>query len=427
MNFKNEIPIIFVLTPPVWEKLPPLGQALLTEYLKMNNINSLIYDLNIIIYHKLPEKFKKDWTINKNYTEKSFFDFCYKNFYEDFYKLLKIINEHKIKFAGFTVYKSNREFCLQTAQFLKNYNNNLKIIFGGPEVFSMMLENFANLNYIDYFVVGEGEMAILEILKNSNNKIIKFLQLNDINFFPKYEKFELLLYTRKNSLPIITSRGCINKCNFCFERLLFKGFRTREPENIIDEILFHYKRNNIRWFTFYDSIFNANLNLIDNLMNLILKNDIKIFWDAQISIRKDMEISLLKKMKKAGCINLFIGLESASQKILNLMNKNFTINDAVAFFEKLNKAELQFEISLIVNYPGETDDDFNETLNFIRNNKNLIKKIAQINNFKKYPGTNVEIPLNYDEKIGEIRINKLLQVIKESNIKFTKSFINNLI
>jgi len=415
------------MCPPCWEKLPPAGIAYLIEYLKDYQFNTVFYDLNILIYNKIAKQFKRDWTINKDYITQKFFDYCFKKYRNDFDKIIEIIKNNNINIVGFSVLKNNRIFCINTARFIKKHLKNVKIIFGGPEVFSMSLENFNNIDEIDYFVIGEGEKAVLNILENKAKNITKFLQIDDLNLFPKYEEFNLSFYTRKNALPVVASRGCINKCRFCVERLLFKSYRARDPENILEEIVYHHKKNNIKWFTFYDSIFNANLTRLEKLMDLIIKNNLNIIWDAQIVIRNDMDLELFKKMKKAGCINLFVGLESASDRMLSLMDKNFTVKDAIGFFKKLNKADLHFEISLIVNYPGETEDDFNETINFIKYNRNLIKKIGQVSAFKNYPGISVEIPDNYNTRFDKIKIDKLLQVFDEYKIKYTKSFINNLI
>lgn len=404
-----------------------MGASYILEYMKIKGHRSIIYDLNNKIYQNITPEFKKDWTINKKYIEKDFFDFCFQNFNNYFQELLDIIEKEKIKFIGFTVLKSNRLFSFYTVQFIKKFFKDIKIIWGGPEVFTINLENFKNLENIDFFVIGEGERAIIEIVENNfNNRIFKFYQLDNINFFPKYENLNLSSYPGKRRIPILSSRGCINKCLFCSERLLYKNYRIRDPENVFEEIYYHYKNNNIQWFTFYDSIFNGDLNNIDKLMDLILKNKLEIKWDAQIYI-KDMDLELMKKMKKSGCINLFIGFENGSDKILKLMNKNFTSNDAYCFFYKLNKAQLNFEISLIINYPEETEEDFKQTTDFLLNNKNIIRKIAQINTFKNYPGTCVKIPDNYDEKQGQIRVNKLIRILKRNKIKFTNSYINNLI
>lgn len=420
--------ILFILAPPYWEKLPHPGIAYLIEYLNFFNINADFFDLNIKIFNRLTPDYKKDWTLNKNYIKKSFFNFCFEKFKDLFELLVNKIENEGIEFIGFSVLKSNKEFSESLALYLRNRIKNLKIIFGGPETFSMYIQNSLNFEVADYFVIGEGEIPVYKILtEEKSEKIFKFCNLSEINFFPLYKKFHLNLYKKQNSLPIVASRGCINKCKFCSERLLFNTYRFRKPENVFEEIYYFNKFKNINYFVFYDSIFNGNLKNLDYLTELIIKNNLKINWEAQIYVRNDMSLELLKKMKQSGCVNLFIGIESFSDKILKLMNKGFTVNEALSFLEKLNEAGLNFEISLIVNYPGETEEDFDETIKVIEKNKNLIKKIAQISRFRNYPGINVNLPENYNEKISDARIKKILEVLKRNGIKYTKSYIDNLI
>jgi radical SAM superfamily enzyme YgiQ (UPF0313 family) len=445
--------ILLIVCPPLWEKLPPLGAAYLCKYLQIHGHTPFFYDMNILAHNLAAKKHKKDWTINPKYLKPAFYQYFSKNHASLFTGLMEVIQTNKIDFVGFSLFKSNRIFSIHTANLLKEKFPDIKIIFGGPEVFSLDTVNSFNTPSVDHFIVGEGEKALCEILdRKTNKRVLRFNQLENINYFPKYKNFNLNLYTRKSALPVLFSRGCINKCIFCSEKFLFKGYRTREPENLIEEIKFHISTNKIKWFTFYDSMLNGNLKKLETLMDLIIKNKLNISWDAQVGIRKDMDITLMQKMKEAGCINLFIGLESASDNVLQSMRKNFTQHDAAGFIKKLNTAQLNFELSLIVDFPGENKKDFKETISFMQRNKNSIKKIAQINRFKHYPG--IEVAKNKKNDYKNLRfllrtvscficsslrlslscnnsrqdkVEQLLNVLDENNIKYTKQYINNLV
>ena len=259
--------------------------------------------------------------------------------------------------------------------------------------------NFYNTEYlknsfIDYFIIGEGEYALPRIINREiKEKVIHASQIKGLNnlSFPKYKLFDLSSYERKNGLSVLLSRGCINKCNFCFERILYKTYRSRAPEHVIEEIKYHTAHNKIHWFTFYDSLFNGNLKYLEKLLKLIIKNKLEIIWDAQIGIRHDMDDGLLKLIKKSGCVNLFIGLESGSKYILKQMNKNFTLPQASRFLKRLSGNNINFETSLILNYPFESKEHVEETTRFLLKNRRYIKKIAQVNPYIYYPGTNAYI------------------------------------
>jgi radical SAM superfamily enzyme YgiQ (UPF0313 family) len=425
---KEKVKITFLVCPPFWEKLPPLGPALLSEFLSSYGFESIIHDLNIRLFHKMPLILQKKWTISPGLTEKEFFQECLEKFPELFTEILDLIQDKEIKWIGFTVYKSNRCFSLLLAEYLKSHFFDLGIVFGGPEIFTMKLEDFQFPDSIDYVVAGEGEKALLSILRGERrNKFLELIQLDDINFFPHYENLDLSFYTRKNGIPVLMSRGCLRRCHFCSEKLLFKGFRVRSPRNVFEEIETHYRDHHSRWFTFYDSLFNGDLRVLEEWLDLILKSGLKISWDAQIAVRRDMNLALFQKMKESGCVNLFVGLESGSDRVLKMMNKGFTAGMAAAFFEKLARAGLQFEVSLIAHYPGETEEDFQATLSFLKSNKTSIKKIAQVSLFRNYPGNSVEIPEDYDESLGKEKIDRLVDFFEKNELPYTKSFINNLL
>ncbi len=401
---KNKV--LFIILPKIWNYLPLPGVAYLIEFLEKNSIETFLLDFSIYNEYNKSQILKE---------------------------ISSVISKNKITHLAFSTYNTNFLISLEIAYQLKNeYRNNIKIIFGGPAIFYFYFFNEKYLlnDYIDYYVIGEGEIPLLEILKNNiSKKIIKFIQSKNLDIypFPTYKKFKLSNYKRKNAIPIVASRGCINKCKFCAERLIFPYYRTRKAENIFKEIKYHYTVNNIRWFTFYDSLFNGNLKNIEKLLDLIISEDLKISWDAQIAIRNDMNENLIKKIKKSGCINLFIGLETGSKTILKSMNKRFTLNEAENFFKLLNDNGINFEISLILNYPGETEKNFNESISFILQNKKYIKKIAQINPYIYYPNTEVNIKKGLNLYRGYQKVEYLLNILKEHKIKYTNAYINNLL
>jgi len=130
-------------------------------------------------------------------------------------------------------------------------------------------------------------------------------------------------------------------------------------------------------------------------------------------------------MQKSGCYNLFIGLESGSDAVLDNMRKGFTARTAERFLKTLYRQGLHFEISLIFGYPRETEKEFRETINFIRKNKKNIPKIAQVNPFTDYLNRFSHQSPFKDEPKEKVKV--FLKVLEDENIRYTKSFINNLI
>jgi radical SAM superfamily enzyme YgiQ (UPF0313 family) len=419
---------LHILCPPVWEKLPSLGPAYLLSYLRGYNINTFFVDLNNIAFNFASLEMKRSWTINRTFTGNFLFEYCFKDHFEIFEKVIETIDKNKINFVGFSVFNTNRFFAIEMARFLKKNFKKVKIIFGGPEVLTIKFEGYRYPDFVDYFVMGEGEIALKKIItEDPLENIFEFEEQKDINFFPDFSDVDLNDYPRKNALPVIFGRGCVNKCNFCSERLLYKYYRHKDENFFIDELLYYKEKFGIEWITFYDSMLNANIKSFEKVLDLMIERRLNLKWDAQIAIRNDMCDEIFFKMKEAGCINLFIGLESGSDNILSKMNKNFTTEIAKSFFKKLKGANLHFEISLIIGYPDETEKDFRKTLSFIEENMELIPKIAQVSIFRNYPGITARRTTEYEEKESMKKLEFFVNFLENKKIPFTRSYINNLI
>ncbi|MFH1421964.1 MAG: radical SAM protein, partial [Planctomycetota bacterium] len=252
--------------------------------------------------------------------------------------------------------------------------------------------------------------------------------LDNLDSLPFLDFSSIDISCYKPILPLLASRGCIRKCVFCSEWNLYKKFRQHSVRYAIAQITYLLQRYNITYFSFHDSLINGNLEWLEKFCQEIINKNISIQWEAQIAIRSEMDTALFTLMKKAGCINLFIGLESASDKILAQMNKGFTINDAQRIFSELTKAGLMFEVSIIVGYPGESQQDFKHTLDFLKTHKRIIPKIAQVSGFTLYPqsvlyGQRLSLT---EEPVITKRLKKIEKFLEKNKIKHKKAFIDNL-
>ncbi len=409
--------VYLIQCPPQWTKTPPLGLEYIKSYLKFRNIEVKIIDLNIITY-KLLKATRKNWlTLNEDF-ERNLFSIVKERVPNLLRNLIKEIK--KASLIGISLFKQNKYFSFDLARVLKRLYPQIPLVFGGPHTLFIRLykEKFS-----DGFkwIIGEGEESLYNIIKGETRNIIEYQEIDDIDRIPFLEFDDFNISTYGNSLPLISSRGCIKKCQFCTERLLFKKFRQHSPRYIVDQIKYLLLKHNTAYFIFQDSLINANLRWLEEFCTLVIKDKLNIKWEAQAIVRADFPPKLAQLMKKSGCFNLFVGLESASDKVLKNMNKGFTQTEAIKFFRTLRKEELHFEISIITGYPQETNKDFMETINFIVKNKQIIPKVAQVNPYLDY-FTKGYTPY----PIALQRVNKLVETIRKEKIPYTKSFINNL-
>jgi len=416
-------PLVYLIqAPPFWLKTPPLSLIYLKNYLKTKGIGSNIADLNISAF-KVLGLTQKEWlTLNCDF-EKNLFKTIenkYPRLLNNLYRQIEPAD-----YIGFSLTKRNAPFSYALAKRVNQKFKDKQIIFGGPHTF--FLDQKKKLDDKNWWIIGEGEIPIGEILQKNGNqkqKIFRFQEIKDLDTLPFYDFEPLNINSYSKSLPLFSSRGCLYKCNFCSERRLIKVFRNHSPEYMIDQIKLLQSKYRTNSFVFCDSLINYNKKWLQKFCSLVLKNNLAINWEAQIRVDKTFSLELAQLMKKSGCYNLFVGLESGSDKVLKLMNKGFDTSGAVEFFEILKQANLHFEISLIFGYPGEENQDFNKTLQFIKKNKNLIPKIAQVNPFIDYLADFKD--KTYPRKRANTRVNEFLKLINQEKIKYTRSFINNL-
>lgn len=410
--------IALVIAPPFWLKTPHLGLEYIKRYLQ-DKARVDILDLNLHFYRLWGLKPKEWLRLDKKF-EETLFEEAERRFKEDIEKLIKKFSSYD--YIGFSLFRRNFNFSLNLAKKIKETLKNTKIVLGGPQTRE---EN--NLNYLK--VEGEGEIPLSKIVSGSPEETFSYQEIEELDklAFPTFQDYDFSFYKK---LPLLSSRGCIRRCKFCSEWSLYKKFRQHSPLYMVELIEHLIERYGIYQFSFQDSLINANLPWLEEFCKLIINRKIKINWEAQVIIRKDMHSDLFRLMKKSGCINLFIGLESGSDKVLQEMDKGFDTSQAYEFFCKLKRERLNFEVSLIIGYPTESEEDFLKTINFLKNNKKIIPKIAQVSGFTLYKNS-----LLYQEYKGKPllehtlinkRLRKIIKFIEREKIPHKKAFIDNL-
>ena len=127
-----------------------------------------------------------------------------------------------------------------------------------------------------------------------------------------------------------------------------------------------------------DSIFNGDVQRVEKICDLIMKSGLNIQWSAKATLRKEMSYALLRKMKEAGCCSLGYGLESGSPRVLRDMRKNIDLEEAKRIIRDMHKVGIQANCFFIIGYPTETEEDFQLTLNFVKENVGFIHHFEQV-------------------------------------------------
>lgn len=387
---KNFPKILLIIPPVTYSRQPSIGVAYISSYLRKNNFEVKVWDLNtdININNDGDDYYWTQWENCRKFYEES--KFIFENW-------IKKIFEYEPDIICFTIWSTSIFFALKLALKIKKIDKNKLIVFGGYWCNVRGMEIF-NYPQVDIVVKGEGEETLLEIVKQyaetgsiefckgaiirRNGKILDCglrTEIEDINLlpYPDFTDFDLEKYVFKYHIPISFSRGCSWRCSFCTVFRSWQKFRVRSAENIYDEILFRLKQYpKLQQFEICDTAFNQDITMLSKLCDLIIENNIKVKFSGMAQIRKEMNLELLKKINKAGFCLCNYGIESGSQQVLDAMGKKYTVEDAQNVIRETYNAGIDVVLNFIVGFPGETEKDFEETLHFIERNKDYISNIA---------------------------------------------------
>jgi len=179
----------------------------------------------------------------------------------------------------------------------------------------------------------------------------------------------------KTHFSLMTSRGCVQKCRYCGPIGYWRGYRCMSGKRIYDEICYHLSQHSeMDYIEFLDLEMNGNMKVLEEFCDLMIEKTPRkgVLWHSNMIIRKEMTLDIAKKMKASGCEHVTFGIESGSQEVLNLMNKRYLITDANQVLKNMHDAGIEVTCNFMCGFPGETEEDFNETLKFLDDNKNYI-------------------------------------------------------
>ncbi len=298
---------------------------------------------------------------------------------------------------------------LEIVKMAKKTCPNCLTIMGGPHVTVLDEQVLNEQPELDIVVRGEGEQTLLEIVDlasksdlktlhgvngltlRNNGQIFRtpdraFIENLDELPHPAYAHFPLSKYMLlgKNYLPIITSRGCPFQCTFCLaSRMCGRGFRTRSPEKVVDELEWLRDTHGADSFAFYDDTFTFDMKRAFEICEEMKTRKIDLPWDCRTRVDR-ISKEILIKMREANCKLIHYGVESGSQKMLNAMKKGTTVEQNEKAIKLTKEIGISVAISVVVGYPGETEDMLKQTFNFIRKTKPDYVYVCQA---IPYPGT----------------------------------------
>ena len=396
---------IALIQCPVWGTYdPPLALAQLSSCLKKAGNEVRSFDLNIKFYLTRAENYKHMWA-----WEQSLFWYDRQNvdkYFADNESLIKnyideILN-YGPKVIGFSVNAASILSSIKVARMIKHADPSVTVIFGGPLFFEQKnINEVFNESIVDIIVPGEGEVTLPELAHFIESKKdisacpgIYFMKNKEVVCTKKKEmacNLDFLPFMDFSDLPLsdyddprhsvfMASRGCIQKCVFCSSRAFWPGYKAMSGKRIFEEIktIKVQQKNlgiNIGHVDFIDLMFNGNMKYLIEFCDLMIKENLDLAWSANMIVRPEMSRDVIKKIKDSGCKHIIFGIESGSQRVLNLMRKNYKVKDADRIIKDMHEMGIVVTGNFMFGFPGETEEDFKETLNFIEKNAKFLDRV----------------------------------------------------
>jgi anaerobic magnesium-protoporphyrin IX monomethyl ester cyclase len=401
-SVKSKCDLMLIQAPGWGMTTPPLALAMLTAYARQKGYRVLPIDLNCQFYMRRGRNYEDTWELSQSLC---FWNTPFKveqllNYQaETVDRLMDLIAHSKPAAVGFTIYSSSVHVSLHVAKKIRALDSTIKIIFGGPHASRFMYgKALAAENCVDVVAQGEGEWILGEFLRrlqkgedihsipgtlvkkngnvidNGDSELVR--NLDELPFVD-FSDYDFNNYREPYRLPIMSSRGCVNRCIFCNERPYWKTYRSLTAKRIFSEVKYQLdKHPSITWLDFQDSVVNGNIRELEKFADLIIENDVRIQWSGQAVVRKEMTPELLRKFKASGCVCLAYGMETPSPSLMLKVGKVISKNtDIDKMVKDCAEAGLTCAYNFMFGLPGETEDDAVCTLEFIKRNKNYLATV----------------------------------------------------
>lgn len=309
-----------------------------------------------------------------------------KNYIE---KTKHLIRSFRPDVLGVNAYTFTLYDAYQIAKLVKAESPRTKVIFGGPNT-SIYPEEMIRQNFVDAICIGDGEETFCEFLEKfdtsdmyfisgmwckSNGDIIKNLPrslISDLDSIPFPNRkllvdqamyYESYVFPGYRKAEMVSSRGCPYSCAYCQSR--GKKYRVRSALNIVDEIEYLLNEG-YNFFQFWDDTFNIQIRRVKDICREIIRRNLqnKIKYRVRI-VANIVDEEMMRLLKESGCDMIYVGIESASDQILQSVNRKIGVEHCINAVNLAKKFGIGVMGYFMIGFPGETKEDMKKTLNLM--------------------------------------------------------------
>ncbi len=309
----------------------------------------------------------------------------------------QIVSDTKYDITGVSVMTSMAPEAFEISHLIKEINRDTFMIWGGPHA-TVVPDEVLSDESVDAVAVGEGENTITGLVrnggnpseipgiwyKNSGGTIIKnepVTLASDLSGlpWPARESIDMESYMRKwytisgwgpglRGTSLIASRGCPFHCTYCqptLDLLFGKKVRRRNVDDILGELLHLKKTYAINAAFFEDDTFILNRRWVHEMCDKMKESGLNLKWGCNARANS-IDEDLISKMAASGLVQLNIGIESATQRILDdVYDKGITVDDVRRAVQIGRRFGVKMCGYVMIGAPTETIQEINNTIRFV--------------------------------------------------------------
>lgn len=240
-----------------------------------------------------------------------------------------------------------------------------RLIVGGPHV-ALIPDSVPN--YVDHLVVGEGEKAIVDIADGQSlPRNIRYKRIRDLDTlpFPAYDVLVRMPYQVRfammNRYPLVnisTSRGCPYSCRFCSVSSIWgRSHYSFSSERVVDDFQRLHTDFHFESVYFREDNFLLDAKRTEEICSRFISMNNKVPWGCEARVTDLIDNDRVRALKSAGCVHVFLGLESLSDRVLSLMNKKISVSQIEKAIDICRRNGITPFGSFIMGIPGETEEE----------------------------------------------------------------------
>ncbi len=375
--------------------VPLYGAAVVVSYLRKNGINASLVDIdkevNLFSSFFIKKTMKTPWLIKEHLQGKYF----WRKIDAVAERLIKNISFDGVNLVGISIFSIRNILpAMLIAKKIKE-KIGIPIVLGGS-VIADYEQYGGNLlvsyPFVDYLIVGPGEVPLLSlarffqgngaiekvpnlIYRIDNNILRTFNKVFDIEDMPipDFGGLNFKRYFSKCSsgsgliLPYVIAKCCLYKCSFCRVNPMESKNQIKSLEKVVKELARMQEMYNSNHFYFCECLLNISYDYSMRFCKRLCEQKLNINWGSNMSVA-NLDRRLLEKIRESGCTSAIWGIETGSERMLRLMNKPFSVQQAEAVLKIAHKLGIENKINILTGFAHESDEDLEDTVNFIRKN-----------------------------------------------------------